>query len=94
MHSTLCLQAAAPVSVAVASVHACGLLRRHGLFTVAGAVPLLIGIVKDGSSAVQSAVVALEKLCSHSAGKFTIFTTDKAADMATACVARSCSTAC
>jgi len=35
----------------------------------AGAVPMLIEIVKEGSSAVQSAVVALEKLCSHSSGK-------------------------
>ena len=30
---------------------------------------MLIEIVKEGSSAVQSAVVALEKLCSDSAGK-------------------------
>lgn len=29
---------------------------------------MLIEIVKEGSSAVQSAVVALEKLCSHSSG--------------------------
>ena len=35
----------------------------------AGAVPLLVDIVRDGSSAVQSAVVALEKLCSHSSGR-------------------------
>ncbi len=34
----------------------------------AGAVPMLIEIVKEGTSAVQSAVVALEKLCSHSSG--------------------------
>ena len=33
-----------------------------------GAVPMLIEIVKEGSSAVQSAVVALEKLCSHTSG--------------------------
>ena len=29
---------------------------------------MLIEIVKEGTSAVQSAVVALEKLCSHSSG--------------------------
>ena len=29
---------------------------------------MLIEIVKEGSSAVQSAVVALEKLCTHSTG--------------------------
>ena len=29
---------------------------------------MLMEIVKEGSSAVQSAVVALEKLCSHSTG--------------------------
>lgn len=34
----------------------------------AGAVSLLIDIVRDGGSAVQSAVVALEKLCSHASG--------------------------
>ena len=38
------------------------------MLCIAGAVPLLIDIVRDGSSAVQSAVVALEKLCSHSSG--------------------------
>ncbi len=30
---------------------------------------MLIEIVKEGTSAVQSAVVALEKLCSHSSGR-------------------------
>ncbi|KAL3155148.1 hypothetical protein ABBQ38_011204 [Trebouxia sp. C0009 RCD-2024] len=34
----------------------------------AGAVSLLIDIVRDGGSAVQSAVVALEKLCSQASG--------------------------
>lgn len=35
---------------------------------IAGAVSLLIDIVRDGGSAVQSAVVALEKLCSQASG--------------------------
>ena len=58
-------------AVLCCAVLRCAVLCCAGLTTWwhAGAVPLLIDIAREGSSAVQSAVVALEKLCSHSSGR-------------------------